>query len=132
MNKQSSILMLAVLYGSAFVAAFNENTINVALVSIMAHFSIDANTAQWLVTGYMIVTAIVVTITAFLVKRLRLRTLFLLASMMLVIGLIAAMVAPIWPLFLAARLMQAIGTGIFIPVMMSTVLAVAPRTKMGT
>lgn len=132
MTKQSSIPMLAVLYGSAFVAAFNENTINVALVSIMATFSIDANTAQWLVTGYMIVTAIVVTITAFLVKRLRLRTLFLLASTILAAGLIAAMIAPLWPLFLAARLMQAIGTGIFIPVMMSTVLAVAPRTKMGT
>ena len=33
---------------------------------------------------------------------------------------------------LAARLVQAIGTGIFIPVMMSTVLAIVPRMKMGT
>lgn len=130
--KKSPILMLAVLYGSAFVAAFNENTVNVALVSIMREFAIDANTAQWLVTGYMIVTAIVVTITAFLVKRLRLRTLFLLAAGIFLFGLIAATLAPTWPLFLAARLVQAIGTGIFIPVMMSTVLAVAPRTKMGT
>ena len=131
-TKKSPIPMLAVLYGSAFVAAFNENTVNVALVSIMREFTIDANTAQWLVTGYMIVTAIVVTITAFLVKRLRLRTLFLAAACMLVFGLVAAMIAPVWPLFLAARLVQAIGTGISIPVMMSTVLAVAPRTKMGT
>lgn len=130
--KKSPILMLAVLYGSAFVAAFNENTVNVALVSIMREFAIDANTAQWLVTGYMIVTAIVVTITAFLLKRLRLRTLFLLAAGVFLFGLIAATLAPTWPLFLAARLVQAIGTGIFIPVMMSTVLAVAPRTKMGT
>lgn len=130
--RKSPILMLAVLYGSAFVAAFNENTVNVALVSIMREFTIDANTAQWLVTGYMIVTAIVVTITAFLVKRLHLRTLFLMAACMLVFGLIAAMLATLWPLFLAARLVQAIGTGIFIPVMMSTVLAVAPRMKMGT
>ena len=129
---KSPIPMLIVLYGSAFVAACNENTINVALVSIMDTFALDANTAQWLVTGYMIVTAIVVTITAFLMKRLRLRTLFLLAASLLIVGLIATMFAPIWPLFLAARLMQAIGTGIFIPVMMSTVLALAPRTKLGT
>ena len=31
--------MLAVLYGSAFVAAFNESIVNVALVSIMGEFS---------------------------------------------------------------------------------------------
>lgn len=124
--------MLAVLYGSAFVAAFNENTINVALISIMGEFAVDANTAQWLVTGYMIVTAIVVTVSAFLTKRLRLRTLFLAAAGFLTFGLVAAMLAPTWPLFLAARLVQAVGTGIFIPVMMSTVLAVAPRTRMGT
>lgn len=96
--KKSPILMLAVLYGSAFVAAFNENTVNVALVSIMREFAIDANTAQWLIMGYMIVTAIVVTITAFLVKCLHLRTLFLMAACMLVFGLIAAMLAPLWSL----------------------------------
>ena len=132
MNNRKFLPMLAVLYGSAFVAAFNENTINVALISIMNEFSIDANTAQWLVTGYMIVTAVVVTITAFLTKRLRLRTLFLVAAGFLAFGLVAALLAPTWPLFLAARLVQSVGTGIFIPVMMSTVLAVAPRERMGT
>ena len=64
MKPKSFIPMLAVLYGSAFVASFNENTINVALISIMGEFSVEANTAQWLVTGYMVVTAIVVTTTA--------------------------------------------------------------------
>ena len=35
-------------------------------------------------------------------------------------------------MLLVARLVQAIGTGIFIPAMMSTVLAVAPRKRLGT
>lgn len=90
--------MLAVLYGSAFVASFNENTINVALISIMNEFSIGANTAQWLVTGYMIVTAIVVTTTAFLFKRLKLRTLYLSAATFLGAGLIVDMLMLTWPL----------------------------------
>ena len=60
------------------------------------------------------------------------RTLFFAASAFLAVGLVLAFVAPAWPLLLAARLLQAIGTGIFIPAMMSTVLAVAPKTKMGS
>lgn len=132
MNKRQIIPMLAVLYGSAFVASFNENTINVALISIMNEFSLGANTAQWLVTGYMIVTAIVVTTTAFLFKRLKLRTLYLSAATFLGAGLIVDMFMPTWPLFLIFRLVQAVGTGLFIPLMMSTVLAVAPHEKTGT
>lgn len=132
MKENNYLPMLAVLYGSAFVAAFNENTVNAALVSIMANFSISATTAQWLVTGYMVITAIVVTATAFLGKRLRLRTLFLAASGFLIGGLALSLVTPAWPLFLGSRLLQAVGTGIFIPLMMSTVLVVAPKQKMGT
>ena len=50
--------ILVVMYVGAFVAAFNENIINVALHDIMAAFSVSATTAQWLVSGYMIVTSI--------------------------------------------------------------------------
>lgn len=132
MSKQNVMPMLAVLYGSAFVAAFNENIINVALVSIMGTFSVGADTAQWLVTGYMVVTAIIVTVTAFLFKRLHLRTLFFAAALFLVGGSLACLAAPTFPLLLAARLAQAVGTGIFIPAMMSTVLMVAPRKRLGT
>lgn len=45
--------LLVVMYIAAFVAAFNENIINVALHDIMAAFSVSATTAQWLVSGYM-------------------------------------------------------------------------------
>lgn len=53
------------MYIAAFVAAFNENIINVALHDIMAAFSVSATTAQWLVSGYMIVTSIFTAIMAF-------------------------------------------------------------------
>ncbi len=132
MSKKNFLPLLVVLYGTAFVAAFNENIVNVALVDIMAQFSISSATAQWLVTGYMIVTAIVVTLMAFLLKRFSLRTLFFIGSSVLVLGSLAAMSAPNFPLLLIARLLQAVGTGIFIPTMMNTVLTVAPKAKLGS
>ena len=61
--------ILVVMYVGAFVAAFNENIINVALHDIMAAFSVSATTAQWLVSGYMIVTSIFTAIMAFLSGR---------------------------------------------------------------
>ena len=70
--------ILVVMYIAAFVAAFNENIINVALHDIMAAFSVSATTAQWLVSGYMIVTSIFTAIMAFLSGRFSTRKLLFL------------------------------------------------------
>lgn len=51
MQGKSLTLLLFVLYGSAFLAGFNENLMNVALVSIMNEYGIDSVAAQWTVTG---------------------------------------------------------------------------------
>lgn len=124
--------MLAVLYGSAFIAAFNENIINVALVDIMREFGVGEMTAQWLVTGYMLVTAIIVPVMAFFSRRFTLRQVFFEGCLFLGAGSLIALFAPSFPVLLAARLLQSVGTGIFIPLMMTTILAVVPPTRVGT
>ena len=60
MRNTSLAPLLAVLYGCGFLAGFNENLVNMALVAIMGQFAVDAMTAQWLVTGYMIAVTVVV------------------------------------------------------------------------
>lgn len=124
--------MLVVLYIGAFVAAFNENIINVAIVDITTEFSVGSDIAQWLVTGYMVVTAVVIALTAFLFKRFTLRSLFFFAGICFIAGEVACFFAPTFPLLLTARLVQAIGSGIFIPIMMNTVLACVPPARVGT
>lgn len=132
MGKKRTAPMLVVLFCAAFISAFNENIINVGLNSIVHDFQIDTVTANWLVTGYMIVVAIVVTVVGFLLKRLRLRQVFFAGAGVFIIGSAGALVAPTFPVLLAFRLVQALGTGIFTPTMMNTVLLVSPREKIGT
>lgn len=132
MQGKPLVMLLAVLYGSAFLAGFNENLVNMALLSIMGEYGVDSITAQWLVTGYMIVATIVVTCMAFFYRRFKLRTLFFSASALSFVGSILGFLAPNFTLLLIARLIQAIGTGIFIPMMMNTILAVTPKNKLGT
>ena len=92
----------------------------VALVDIMADFGTSASTAQWLVTGYMMVTTVVVAISAYLYRRLGLRRSFFLGVFFLTVGSIAAVFALSFMFRLICRLVQAVGTGIFIPTMMIT------------
>lgn len=122
---------LAVMYIAAFVAAFNENIINVALHDIMAAFSVSATTAQWLVSGYMIVTSIFTAIMAFLSGRFSTRKLLFFACGCLVAGEVLCLVAPSFSVLLPSRILQAAGSGILFPLMMNVVLSCAPREKLG-
>lgn len=132
MQGKSFVLLLSVLYGSAFLAGFNENLVNMALVSIMADYGVDSVTAQWLVTGYMIVATVVVTCMAFLYRRFHVRTLFFSAAALSIVGSAMGLVAGSFEMLLVARLVQAVGTGIFIPLMMNTILVVTPKNKLGS
>ena len=123
--------LLVVMYIAAFVAAFNENIINVALHDIMAAFSVSATTAQWLVSGYMIVTSIFTAIMAFLSGRFSTRKLLFFACGCIVAGEVLCLIAPSFSVLLPSRILQAAGSGILFPLMMNVVLSCAPREKLG-
>ena len=124
--------LLAVFYGCGFLAGFNENLVNMALVAIMGDFSVDAVAAQWLVTGYMIAVTVVVTCMAYLYRRLSMRTLFFAAAALSIAGSAGGFLAPNFPLLLVARLVQAVGTGVFIPLMMNVIVDRVPHERLGT
>ena len=124
--------LLAVFYGCGVLAGFNENLVNMALVAIMGDFSIDAVAAQWLVTGYMIAVTVVVTCMAYLYRRLSMRTLFFAAAALSIAGSAGGFLAPNFLLLLVARLVQAVGTGVFIPLMMNVIVDRVPHGRLGT
>lgn len=124
--------LLAVFYGCGFLAGFNENLVNMALVAIMDDFSVDAVCAQWLVTGYMVAVTVVVTCMAYLYRRLSMRALFFAAATLSLAGSAGGLVAPNFPLLLGARLVQAAGTGVFIPLMMNVIVDRVPHERLGT
>jgi|UPI0002F7DCDD DHA2 family lincomycin resistance protein-like MFS transporter len=68
--------LLAVLLSGAFMAILNETLLNVAISPIMDAFGVEASTAQWLTTGYLLVVAVLVPVSAFLIQRFTTRQLF--------------------------------------------------------
>ncbi|MBV9788380.1 MAG: MFS transporter, partial [Chloroflexi bacterium] len=64
---------------AAFVVILNETIMNVALPKLMTELQITASTAQWLATAYMLVMAVLIPTTGFLMQRFTTRTLYLAA-----------------------------------------------------
>ena len=128
----SYVPLLGVLYAAAFLAGFNENLVNMGLMSIMGEYGVDSVTAQWLVTGYMIASTVVVMCMAFFYRRFELRKLFFAGAVLCVVGSAMGLFSMNFGFLLVARLIQAVAAGMFIPMMMNTILVVTPRNKLGT
>jgi DHA2 family lincomycin resistance protein-like MFS transporter len=131
-KKINTTAIIAVLVFSAFIATFNETVLNVALSGIMKEMNVTAGTVQWLITAYMIVTSVMVPVTAFLIQTFKTKQLFLSALGLLLIGTICAACSGSFIMLLISRMVQASGTGMMIPIMMNTVLVAAPKEKVGS
>jgi DHA2 family lincomycin resistance protein-like MFS transporter len=125
-------LIIAVAAFAAFLATFNETYLNVAFSPLMDAWQVNVSTVQWLATGYMLGAAVMVPVSAFAYRRVPTRPLFVGTVALLVVGSVIGALAPSFPVLLAGRIVQALGTGLLIPIGMNITLQVAPREKLGT
>lgn len=130
-QKELSLCLFPLLLG-AFIAMFSEMSLNVALSTLMKEFSITASTVQWLTTGYMLVISILLPTTASLLQWFSIRKLFLASTGIFMLGTLVAAIAPDFTILLVGRLIQAIGTGVQIPLIINTVLLIVPVEKRGS
>ena len=102
-------MMLVVLVLGAFVTVLNQTLVTPALPSIMTEMNVDQSTAQWLTTGFTLVNAIMIPITAFLQDRFSTRKLFVFSMSLFAVGTLLAAVGLNFPVLLGGRLVQAAG-----------------------
>ena len=124
--------MLVVMIFGTFIAVLNQTLVTPALPSIMADTGVNANTAQWLTTGFTLVNAIMIPITAFLTDRFSMRSLFLVAIAVFTAGSALAGWGPNFPTILAGRLVQAAGEGVMMPLVMTELMLMFPVERRGT
>lgn len=128
---QQTALVLRILTVATFVVILNETIMNNAIPPLMAHFDVPATSAQWLTTSFMLTMAIVIPMTGWIMQRLATRKTFALAMGLFVSGTGLAAVAPTFEVLVGARVIQAAGTAIMIPLLMTTLMNLVPVADRG-
>jgi len=131
-QKRTPYGIIAILFTGAFVAIFNQTLLNIALPEIMLDLNIEASTAQWLVTGYMLVNGILIPASAFFIQRYSNRSIFIIAMSLFVLGTLFAAIAPVFSVLLIGRMIQASGAALMMPLLMNVMLAAFPVEKRGS
>src|SRR5690625_2032828 len=97
----------------------------------MADLDLSELTAQWLTTGFMLTMAVVIPLTGFLMGRFSTRQVFSIAMTLFTIGTVVCVLAPGFLPLLTGRIVQACGTAIMMPLLMTTVMNLVPPSKHG-
>ncbi len=124
-------LVINVLLVSTFVVMLNETAMTVAIPELMAALDAPASDASWLTTAFLLTMAVVIPVTGFLLQRFNTRPIFLLAMSLFSLGTLVAAMAPNLPILIMARVVQASGTAIMMPLLMTTVMTLVPPDQRG-
>lgn len=131
-SERNKKVILIVLIAGCFLSTLNQTLLNVAMSNLMEVFDVKAATIQWLSTGFMLVNGVLVPITAFLMKRFTTRQLFISSMFFLFMGTVLCACAMNFSMLLTGRMIQAIGAGIMMPLMMTVILYLYPSEKRGS
>lgn len=130
-NAARNRLVIALLLTSTFVVFLNETIMSVAIPQLMDDLGVTASAAQWLTTAFLLTMAVVIPITGFLLQRLNTRPIFILAMSIFSVGTLICAVSPGLELLVFGRVVQATGTAIMMPLLMTTVMNLVPPESRG-
>src|SRR5699024_105109 len=130
--KRQKFFMIAALLTGAFMGITNETLLATALPSIQQAFDITTGQVQRMTTAFLMANGVMIPVSAFLIDRFSTRGLFLTSIGLFVIGTAVAATAPLYPVLLLGRVVQASGSGIMLPLLMSVLLFIIHVHSVGS
>ncbi|MCI2774845.1 MDR family MFS transporter [Staphylococcus petrasii] len=122
MSHKRKLAMIYTMLLGGFFGLLNETLLTTALPRIMKDFNIEYSQVQWLTTAFLLTNGVVVPLSAFIIQRYTTRQVFLTGIAIFLIGTLLGGFSPNFTILLIARIIQALGSGIMMPLMMTTIL----------
>ncbi|MBQ3357940.1 MULTISPECIES: MDR family MFS transporter [Microbacterium] len=128
---RSDMRVIWLLLVAAFVAILNETTMGIAIPHLNTDLGIPPELGQWLTSAFMLTMAVVIPTTGFILQRFTTRQVFIAAMISFSLGTLVSLIAPGFAVLLVGRVIQAVGTGIMMPLLMTTIMNVVPPQSRG-
>lgn len=115
----------------SFSGVIIETSMNIAFPTLMKEFNLTTNTVQWLTSIYLLTISIIVPLSANLKTRFKTKSLFIVANLLYLSGLIIGACAPNFEFLLLGRIVEGLGTGIALPLMFNIIMEQVPKSRVG-
>lgn len=126
-DRGMSTLIIFIIAAAILSAA--QSVVTTGIAGIMADFHVHSTTAQWIYSSFLLVLGVMIPLSAFFTRRFKVKTILLSSLALFLIGSIIAYLAPSIEVLILARVVQAIGSGILLPITQIVLFKVIPEEK---
>ncbi len=123
-------VLINVMIGT-FMAVLDATIVNVALPKLMASFGADIDKAEWIITAYMLVFAVMLPTSGWVADHLGYKRTYFMALFLFTLGSFLCGLAWNEDVLIAFRVVQAMGAGFLMPVGMAIVIREFPPRQRG-
>lgn len=116
---------------ATFVVILNETIMINAIPRLMDSLRITEQSAQWVTTAFMLTMAAVIPVTGWFLQRVTTRQAYAIAMGVFLAGTALSAVAPSFEVLLLGRIVQAAGTAVMMPLLMTSLMIVVPEQDRG-
>ncbi|SFR18725.1 MFS transporter, DHA2 family, lincomycin resistance protein [Lentzea waywayandensis] len=124
-------LVVRLLVLATFVVILNETLMINAIPRLMESMHVTEQAAQWVSTAFMLTMAAVIPVTGWFLQRVTTRQGYAIAMGVFLAGTAISAAAPSFTILLLGRIVQAAGTAVMMPLLMTTLMTVVPEQDRG-
>lgn len=128
---RSMFVPLMATIAAAFMVILDNTAMNVTIPALVREFNTDISSLQWVITGYMLAQAAVIPLTGWLSDRFGTKTVFIASVGTFAVGSLLCALAPTGPMLVLFRVLQGLGGGCVMPVVMTYVFRLTPPEYRG-
>ncbi len=130
-DKKRMLIFVNVLI-SCMAASLLQTALNTALATISSDLNVNVTAGQWMTSCYSLSMGIIMPLTAFLIRRVKTKRLYIFGLLLFIIGLVIDIFAVNFPMLIVGRVFQGCGNGILISMTQVVILSIFTKDKQGT
>ena len=130
-DKKKLLIFINILI-SGIATSMLSTAMSTALPAVIEYYDVSLTVGQWITSGYSLAMAIVMPLTAFLVKRIPTKKLYISGILFFIVGELLSIIAPVFGIMMIGRVLQAIGNGVLVSMGQVIILTMYGPEKKGT
>ena len=129
-NKNGLITLIIIILASS-VTLISQSIVTTSFPYYMNDFSISSATVQWTYSVFLLVLGVMIPPTAYITKRFKIKTILTTSLLLFIIGSLLCFLSTTIEILIVGRILEAMGTGILLPIGQILIFRIMPEEKWG-
>ncbi|MBQ2831434.1 DHA2 family efflux MFS transporter permease subunit [Methanobrevibacter sp.] len=130
-KNSTGLITLIIIILASSITLISQSIVTTSLPYYMNDFAISSATAQWTYSIFLLVLGVMIPPTAYITKRFKIKTILITSLILFIMGSVICFLSTGIEMLIVGRILEAMGTGILMPIGQILIFRIMPEEKWG-